>query len=61
MRPTRLTRLVRVEAQERQQAEPRETILVRVVYIDTLGIEPPLEGPVYEYEMPLPRPGDRPC
>ena len=61
MRSTHLTRLVRVEAQEREQTEPRRTITLRVVYAAGLDpiAEPEYEGESYLYELP-PRPGDRP-
>lgn len=60
MRPTHLTRLTRVETEERQHEAPRQTVTVRVVYAAGLDptLEPEYEGASYVYELP---PGDRPC
>jgi hypothetical protein len=46
-------------AKQRQQAEPRQTVTMQVVYYDARGIEPDELGESYVYELPAP--GDRPC
>ena len=38
-------------AKERQQAEPRRRVTLRVVYYDASGVEPLLVGPAYVYSV----------
>jgi hypothetical protein len=45
-----LLALAAFRLQQRQQAEPRRTVSLKVVYYDALGIEPLLEGPTYTYD-----------
>jgi hypothetical protein len=44
-----LLAIAALRVRERQQAEPRRTVSLKVVYYDALGIEPLLEGPTYTY------------
>ena len=39
-------------AQQRQQAEPRRTVAMQVVYYDARGIEPDELGERYTYDLP---------
>jgi hypothetical protein len=44
-----LLALAAMRAKQRQQAEPRRRVTLRVVYYDARGIEPLLVGPEYVY------------
>jgi hypothetical protein len=48
-----LLALAALRAKQRQEGVPRQTVTVRVIYVDALGIEPELEGASYTYELPM--------
>jgi hypothetical protein len=52
MRSTCLTRLARVEAQERQHEKPRQTVTLQIVYYDASGLHPDELGESYVYYVP---------
>jgi hypothetical protein len=51
-----LLTIAAIRAKQRQHEASRQTVTVRVVYVDALGLEPDEEGESYTYELP-PRPG----